>query len=343
MHSPSVVTIILNYKTPDMTVQSAEAAYAEMEGIRGQILIVDNDSSDGSFEKITAAIAEKDWPADRVQVLQSGRNGGFGAGNNIGIRHGFLNGIDGELPDYFYILNSDAFPHDGTIKALLKHLENNPKTGFSGSYIHGPDAAPHITAFRFPSVAGELEGAARLGPISRLLKHAVVPLPLPQETCTVDWLAGASMMMRREVLEQIGLFDEAFFLYFEETDLCLRAQRAGWAVDYVRDSEVTHIGSVSTGMKTWERIPQFWLDSRLHYFVRNHGVWYAALATLAHLLGGAIARLRAVVQGKSIDEPKYFLIDMAFHSLKAAFRSSSIKPRDITFPKRLRPLNGEHG
>ncbi|MEE2945178.1 MAG: glycosyltransferase family 2 protein [Pseudomonadota bacterium] len=338
MTEKTLLTVILNYKTPDMTLRAAEATAREMDGLNGKILIVDNDSQDGSFEAMCAGVADKGWSNGQVEVLQSGHNGGFGAGNNFGILQGLRQGIKRRAPDYIYIQNSDAFPHDGAIKTLYNHLENNPNTGMAGSYIHGSDGEPHLTAFRFPSIAGELEGAAKFGPISRLFKNAIVPLPIPEHTQQVDWAAGASMMIRREVLEDIGLFDETFFLYFEETDLCLRAQRAGWPLDYVRESEVEHIGSVSTGMKTWDRIPQFWLDSRLHYFVSNHGVGYAALATLAHLVGGGFANLRALLQGKSTGQPKYFLIDMANHALKAALRRSLRRPRKVNFPNGLRPL-----
>ena len=100
-----------------------------------------------------------------------------------------------------------------------------------------------------------------------MLADHVVPLPVPDQSGAVDWLAGASMMMRAEVLEQIGLFDEEYFLYFEETDLCRRAALAGWPTHYVVESRVTHIGSVSTGMKVWDRIPEYWLDSRCFRFV----------------------------------------------------------------------------
>ena len=340
MPSKSVLTIILNYRTADMTMQAAETTVAEMEGIAGKILIVDNNSGDGSFEQLSAAVREKGWPPDRVEVLQSGHNGGFGAGNNFGITHGLATGINGQMPDYIYIQNSDAFPHDGAIQALMDYLDYHPDVGLAGSYIHGPEGDPHLTAFRFPTVAGEFEGAARLGPVSRLLKNAVVPLPIPETTCTVDWCAGASVLIRRKVLEQIGFFDEAFFLYFEETDLCLRAARAGWKTAYVRESCVAHIGSVSTGMKTWDRIPGFWLESRLHYFSANHGRLYALGATLAHLTGGAIATLRARLRGKSTGQPKYFLIDMAKHALKTGARGQLRKPRKIAFPKAKKALAG---
>lgn len=316
---PRLLTVILNWRTPAMTLQAAEAALRALEGIEGALVIVDNDSGDGSFEAMAQAVAARGWDCgpQQVRVLQSGHNGGFGAGNNFGIRAGLP---DGGRPDFVYILNSDAFPEAGAIRALLDHLAAHPETGFAGSYIHGPDGEPHRTAFRFPSVAGEFEAHLRLGLVSRLLARSIVAQPIPAETTRVDWLAGASLMMRQKVLDQIGLFDETFFLYFEETDLCRRAVLAGWPTDYVLASQVTHIGSVSTGMKSWSRIPGFWLDSRWHYFTKNHGTAYAVAATLAALSAGALWRLRLLIQDKDRGDPPRYLRDMAAHHVRALIR-----------------------
>ncbi|WP_439111428.1 glycosyltransferase family 2 protein [Lentibacter sp.] len=313
MSAPSILAVILNYKTPDMTLKAAEAAIRELEGLNAELVIVDNDSQDGSFEALTAGVRDAGWP---VRVLQSGHNGGFGAGNNFGMRAGLSNG---EAPDFYYILNSDAFPDAGSIRALRDYLVKHANVGFAGSYIHGPDGIAHQTAFRFPSALGELEGAMRFGPVSRLLQQSIVPLPVPHETVMVDWLAGASMMMRAQTLAEIGLFDEAFFLYFEETDLCRRAARAGWPTVYVRKSAVTHIGSVSTGMKEWGRVPDYWFDSRWHYFTKNHGLAYASLATLLHLAGGAFYRLRRVIDRKPLEAAPQFLRHLAGHAARSLF------------------------
>lgn len=315
-----LLTVILNWRTPEMTLKAVEAALAALDGIAGALVVVDNNSGDGSYERMAAEVAAKGWDRgpQAVRVLQSGRNGGFGAGNNFGIRAGLP---DGSRPDYVYILNSDAFPAPDAIRALLDHLEAHPTTGFAGSFIHGPDGTPHRTAFRFPSILGEFEQNIRFGPVSRLLARHIVAQPLPEATTRVDWLAGASLMMRQSVLDEIGLFDERFFLYFEETDLCRRAALAGWPTDYVRQSRVAHIGSVSTGMKTWARIPQFWLDSRLHYYVKNHGVAYAIGATMAALVGGALWRARLVIQRKDRGDPPGFLRDMVAHGVARGLRA----------------------
>jgi len=307
----TVLCVILNWRTADMTRRAAESALVAMDGIDGAITIVDNDSQDGSFEALQAAFDGH----PRVRVIPSGRNGGYGSGNNVGIRAGLP---DGSAPDYVYILNSDAFPSRDAIIVLRDYLDANAGVGFAGSLIHGEDGSPHTTAFRFPSALGELEGAAQTGPVTRLLRRHVVAPPLPTSTQAVDWLAGASVMMRRTVLDQIGLFDETFFLYYEETDLCRRAAGAGWPTVYVVESRIMHIGSVSTGMKDWQRVPDYWFRSRRHYFEKNHGRAYALLATAAHLTGIAIFSLRVLAGRRKRHWPPYFLRDLVKHSLMRA-------------------------
>jgi N-acetylglucosaminyl-diphospho-decaprenol L-rhamnosyltransferase len=311
--TPTVLTVLLNWRTAEMTLRAAKAAEIAMQGIGGAIIVVDNDSGDGSFELMHAAL--QDRPG--IRVVQSGRNGGFGAGNNFGIRLGLP---DGSRPDYVYILNSDAFPAPDAIRLLLDYLETHPKVGIAGSYIHGSDGDPHVTCFRFPSVASEFEGAARTGPISRLLARHAVSTGVPERTGPVDWLAGASMMLREEVVRTVGGFDETFFLYFEETDLCRRAALAGWVTHFVRESRVEHIGSVSTGMKTWKRVPGYWFDSRWHYFRKSGGTRRAVAATLAHLAGAAILHTRRLVSPRIHGGPPHFLRDLVGHSVRQLTR-----------------------
>lgn len=307
----TVLCVILNWRTAEMTRKATESALVAMEGVEGAIVVVDNDSQDGSFEALSTAFAGH----PRVRVVQSGRNGGYGAGNNVGIRAGLPGGV---APDYVYILNSDAFPAPDAIRVLRDHLDTHPDVGFAGSHIHGPEGEPHTTAFRFPSALGELEGAAKTGPITRLLQRWVVAPPLPTTTQRVDWLAGASVMMRRSVLDRIGLFDETFFLYYEETDLCRRAARAGWPTVYVVESRVMHIGSVSTGMKDWRRVPDYWFRSRRHYFEKNHGRAYAVAATAAHLAGIGIYWLRTLTGRRQPHWPPHFLRDLVRHTVRRA-------------------------
>ncbi|SDF31322.1 glycosyltransferase [Limimaricola pyoseonensis] len=313
---PTLLTVILNWRTPEMTLRAAEAALAAMEGLPGELVIVDNASADGSEERLRDGLARRGWQG-RARVIQSGRNGGFGFGNNAGIRAGLR---DGRAPDYVYVLNPDAFPARGAIAALVAHLEAHPKAGLAGSAVHGPDGTPHHGAFRFPSLLSEVEGAMRFGPVSRLLRRHAVPMPMPAHSGPVDWTVGASLMVRRAVFDEIGLFDDGFFLYFEETDLCRRARQAGWQTHYVRESRVVHIGSVSTGMKHWQRVPDYWFASRRRYLRKHLGPRRAAMATALHLAAGGLHRLRCRLMRRETGDPGHFLRDLARHELRARRR-----------------------
>lgn len=326
-----VLVVLLNYKTAQMTADAMHRTRHAMKGIQGEIMVVDNDSQDGSYEHLTQAIADID-PNDGLcpcQILQTGHNGGFGYGNNAGIRWG----LDHGGFDYIYIQNSDAFPADTAITALRDFMNATPEAGFAGSHLHGEAGEPHHTQFRFPSIASEFEGNAHLGVITKVLKRYQVPIfdLSDTEPTKIGWIAGASLMVRREVFEDVGLFDENFFLYFEEVDLLRRAKRAGWDTYYVPTSRVVHLGSVSTGMLSWNRIPQYWLDSRLYYYSKNFGKLYATIATIAAICGGLISRLRMALGGRKINEPDRFLRDLAAHFLRSIWAPTARVP-DAAIP-----------
>lgn len=310
-----VIVVVLNYRTPELSVQAAVSAAQALEGFGGAIVLVDNASGDGSCEAMAGDVAGRDWPGElAVRVLQSGKNGGFGAGNNFGIRAGFALCPDAE---FVYVLNPDAEVASDAIRALVAHLDSHPEAGIAGSYISGEDGEDHCSAFRFPTLASEFEGAARTGPITRLLRDRVLPMHVPEASGPVGWIVGASMLIRRETLEKIGLFDEAFFLYFDETDLCKRALDAGIETHFVRNSRVVHIGSVSTGMKTWSRMPRYWFESRWYYFCKHHGRAYALTATGCNLLGQAVHRIRRLLDRRPSGGARNMARDMLRHDLGA--------------------------
>ncbi|MEM9177967.1 MAG: glycosyltransferase family 2 protein [Myxococcota bacterium] len=308
------LAVVVNYKTPDMTLDSVESLLREIPaGCTHRVVVVDNDSQDGSFEHLRDAVRERGWK-DRVEVCASGWNGGFAWGVNFGAQEALRSD---DPPEYVYLLNSDAFPDEGAIDRLLGYLDAHPEVGIAGSYIHGVDGDPHTTAFRFPSVWSEFEAAIGIGVISKLLADRLVAPPLPTGNTRVDWLAGASMLIRREVFADLGGFDDGFFLYYEETDFCLRAARRGWPTAYVRDSSVTHIGSVSTGYQDLSRpTPTYWYASRARYFAKNHGRTTLWLANTVYVLGGLVRRLRTTLTRKQSHEPKRHMRDLLRYHLR---------------------------
>jgi hypothetical protein len=315
-----VLGCLLNWKTPDMTLQALDTLLPEIRalnarsGVHARVCIVDNDSGDGSLEKMGAGVAHR-GAADVVDVVPSGKNGGYGFGNNVALRRG----LDDPHPyDYFYLLNSDAFVEGNALQTLLDFLHARPDVGIAGGYIHGTDGQPHPGAFRYPSFWSEIEGSVRFGLLSRLLQSHVVPRPVPESTVDdVDWVPGASMVIRRAVLQSIGLFDETFFLYYEETDLCHRARKAGFKIAFVREASVAHIVGATTGVRDLQRrTPKYILDSRRHYFLKHHGRAYLWAANIAYAAGLASFRVRRRLQNKAEQDFDGALPDFVTHCLK---------------------------
>jgi GT2 family glycosyltransferase len=132
------------------------------------------------------------------------------------------------------------------------------------------------------------------------------------------------MMLRRDVLDSVGLFDEAFFLFYEEMDLCLRAHRAGWTTWYVHESHVRHAGAVSTGLReNGRRVPPYWYASRIHYFLKNHGRRHLWGANALFALGYAAWRVRRRLQRKPDVDPPHLLVDFLRYNLLPTRRSGT--------------------
>jgi len=305
-----VVSVTVNYKTADLTLRAVEAALSDLEPLGGRAIVVDNHSQDGSYETLCDAVVQRGWD-DRVDVYASGRNAGFGAGNNIAFRHALASA---DPPDYFYLLNPDALPDPGGVGALHEFMERTPDAGLAGSRVRHPTGELRLSAYRFPSVVSELEKGLRLGFASRLLERWRVPMPAPTQTCAVDWVSGASVMLRRSMLDEVGMFDENFFLYFEETDLSLRAARAGWKTYYVMESGAEHIGQVSTGMADKQkRRPKFWFESRAYYLEKNYGRLVKTAADLAYAGAAIVPRVRTKLGRPDIDPPRFYRDFLAFN------------------------------
>ena len=150
-----------------------------------------------------------------------------------------------------------------------------------------------------------------------LSRYEVAP-PAPVATCSVDWVSGASLIVRSEVFRQVGLLDERYFMYYEETDFCLRANRAGWECWYVPASRVVHLSGQASGgvaAAARKRVPAYFFDSRRWYFVKNHGPVRAAMADAAYAGTYALWRVRRWVQRKPDNDPPRLLSDIVRNSV----------------------------
>lgn len=310
-----LLVVIVNYRTADLTIDCLRSLSSELPPIGpARVVVSDNQSGDGSLDTITAAIRSNNWAFAETAALE--RNGGFAYGNNQVIGRALT---ASDKPQYVLLLNPDTVPRPGALVELLKFMDKNPSVGIAGSRLEDPDGTAQRSAFRFHSVCSEFERGINLGLVSRLLEGKVVAPPPPETAVQTDWVAGASMIVRREVFEKIGLLDEKYFMYFEEVDFCLAASRAGWQCWYVPSSRVVHLvgaaSEVSDARKHRKRRPTYWFDSRRRYFVKNHGVTYAALADVAFAMGFALWRMRRFVQRKADTDPPRMLGDFIRNSV----------------------------
>jgi GT2 family glycosyltransferase len=198
-------------------------------------------------------------------------------------------------------------------------MEARPDVGILGGHQQHPNGTPLRSAFRFVNPLGELDGSLRLGIVSTLLRRWEHAPEIPARPVRTDWVSGGCMMVRREVLEKVGLMDDAYFLYFEEMDYCLQAKRAGWDTWFLPSSKIVHVGGQSTGVtgltRRPKRRPGYWFDSRRRYYLKNFGPSYALAADVFHLVGFSLWRARRVVQGKPDDDPPSFLVDLFRNSV----------------------------
>jgi hypothetical protein len=295
---PRVAVVIVNYRAARLIIENFAALAEECRALpAARVYIVDNASPDGEgalLEGFAAAGERRGF----VRVIRSAENGGFARGNNLALRAALA---EDEAFDYFFLMNPDAYVRPGAIPILIDLLEAEPKAGFAGARLEYPGGAPQASAFRFLSVAGEIEAAAKTGLVSLLLAPWRVAPPQRDRREEVDWVCGAAVLVRRAVFEEVGLFDEDYFLYFEETDLMLAARRKGWRVWYAPEARAVHLVGRSTGVVDGRREdrppPDYWYRSRARYFRKNHGRLYAALADWGFLLGASVDWLRRALSG----------------------------------------------
>jgi GT2 family glycosyltransferase len=224
-----------------------------------EIVVLDNASEDGSAE----AVRER-FPG--VRVIAQPFRAGFGANHNTVIR--------ATTGRYVYVLNEDTTADDWALERLTSYLDGHPRVAALGPRLVYPDGRVQDSAWRFPTPLVSAIGLATLGRVGVTQSRGAKPHE-------VDWVMGAALVLRRQALEEVGLFDEDFFLYSEEVDLQARLRQAGWEVHYYPEATVVHHESQFSAGIPERRINEMW-RSRHRYWRKHHsgaGARFAALAT----------------------------------------------------------------
>lgn len=286
----NLAVVIINYRTPDLVIQCLNSLLTELVDVSARVVVVDNASCDGSFATI------KDWISARdsgncVQLVESATNAGFSGGNNIGIQ-----AVDA---DYYLLLNSDTIVRPGAIAILLQTAVRERRAGMISPRLEWPDGTPQESCFRFLSPMSELIGTARTGPVTTMLRKFVVPLPPSNSAIEPQWTSFACVLLRREMVDEIGFMDEGFFMYFEDVEYCHRAHQAGWMIVHNPEARVVHLrgGSSPVKQRTLERrrLPPYYYASRTRYFYLVYGWPGLTFANVLWHLGRCVSKCREVL------------------------------------------------
>jgi GT2 family glycosyltransferase len=291
--APQVSIVIVSFNTRGLLRECLQSVEDSAVDVYHETIVVDNASNDGSADMIEHEFS-------RVRLIRSEVNLGFAGANN--------RGFEIARGSYIVLLNSDAFLAPGALALSVIHMENDSTAGVGGARLVGRDDSWQPAARMFPSLLNDLlmmSGLAAHYPRSRVLGRADRTWADPDEAAPVDWVPGASSIIRKEALDRVGCFDERFFLYYEEVDLCRRIKDAGYQIWYWPDVKIVHLGGESskriTGLKvsaSGTQLTLWRMQSELLYYRKHHG---ASGAWSAMLLESWWNRLRVIRNAWSVD------------------------------------------
>jgi GT2 family glycosyltransferase len=328
MNDLEIAVVIVTYKSADLAVECLNSIRAERETQHLRIRVVVVDNASGDLPRIAEAVDRNGW-APWVTLVLAPENGGFAYGNNVGIR----NIYERSRPNYIYLLNPDTQVRHGAMTALVDFLESHPQVGIAGSSFETEDGRDWPFAFRFPTLISEIEYGMELGVITRWLSRWTVARTMNSTAQPTDWVSGASMMIRPAVFAAVGCLDESFFLYFEETEFCHRARRAGFPTWYVPESRVMHMIGKSTNIdeqsRLSRRLPGYWFDSRARYYATTHGLGTAAFIDVVAIITGLTGLLkRKLLRRRSTP---HYIRDLLAHSMLLP-KNRRVAPQKFYFP-----------
>lgn len=265
-----ITTIIVSYNTAGLLTECIGKLRASSQSLQVEEIIVDNASKDNSVELIRQQFSN-------CRLIVNTENVGFGRANNQALP--FATGR------YVLLLNTDAFVGLDTLTKTLAYMDAHPKCGILGVRLEGRDGVLQPCCRYFPTPWNTF---LRSTGLNRLFKSVqmVDEMTWAHDTVrTCDWVVGCYYLVRKEVIEQIGLFDRQYFLYFEEVDHCFAAKKAGWDVVFFPHTTVVHLGGESAKSdgvitQSGRQLEALQVESELLYFRKNHGVGAVLAATL---------------------------------------------------------------
>jgi N-acetylglucosaminyl-diphospho-decaprenol L-rhamnosyltransferase len=329
-----LLVVVVNYRVVHLAIDCLHSLADIISEVPDtKVAICENGTGDDSAERIQAAIDGNNWGA-WCTLTALDINLGFTGGNNAILRPALESP---DPPQYVLLLNSDTVVRPGALTALVAFMDRNSKVGIAGSGLENPDGSPQRSAFRFQSPISEFEGNLKIDLVSQLLSRWRVAPPVVNATYEIDWVSGASMIIRRQVFEDVGLLDEGYYTYFDDIDFCFNARKKGWSTWYVPESRVMHLAGQSTqvtgAISKSKRIPPYLFEARRRYFLKNYGPFYAALVDAGCIAGLLLWRLRVVLTGREDTDPPHRLGD----TIRQSVFMRGFKVTDVDNPALARP------
>ena len=272
---------VVTWNTRDLTVEALRRLLDSVQGCELRLLVHDNASSDGTPDAIRAAIPEAD-------VVVCAENLGFAGGmNRI---------LERSSAPWFLPLNSDAWPTPGAIGTLVAVAEKHPRAAAVAPRLERPDGSLEHSTHPFPSISIAIASAVRARG-SWAERHALNGVWMHDREREVDWAVGAALLMRRDIIDAIGGFDESFFMYVEDLEWCQRARKAGWEIWFTPEAIVVHVGNASGEKAYGSGRSSRWIANTYRYYRRDHGALSTGAYRAANAFGAVIAASRNAVQG----------------------------------------------
>jgi GT2 family glycosyltransferase len=263
MPTPKLAIVIVNWNTRQLVLDCLQSIEQYPPQREYEVWLVDNASRDGSIEAVSTQFP-------KVKLIANQSNLGFAAANNQAIEQ-----CDAE---YVLALNSDTQVQANALESMCQYLDQHPQVGIVACRLINPDGSTQRSAWRgYPGLKSALiEGLYLWRLMPKLVAQNEISLNSNRQAQQVDHLLGACMLVRRDAIEQVGMFDTGYFLFFEETDWCYRIAAAGWHIIYLPQTDIIHFGQQSM-----QQIPD-----------RTLPTFYASLCRFVRKQGGALLGLR---------------------------------------------------
>lgn len=288
MKNYDLTIVIVSFNTKHILPELFTTLRIASKRLTTQVIVIDNASVDGSTEYLKTNYPE-------ILLLENSYNVGFGRANNQALPY--------VQSKYVLLLNTDAFVSPDTLEKTLAHMDSNPKCGLLG--------------VRLTDRVGQLQPSCRYFPtpwniflnntgFSHFFRNVQMVDDVQQDHASValcDWVPGCFYLVRREVIDQVGLFDPRYFLYYEEVDHCFSIKKANWEVHYYPYTTVKHIGGESAKTEgelttRGSQLEEMQVESELLYFRKNYGLTTAITGVFLSILGDAICAFKSLVGRK---------------------------------------------